>query len=100
MGRQEYDLASLLYDPYMNHSLEDRRKLLELWEEICEEEPIQPILKDCASQRLMQALGAFSNIGHNENDEWYLAQIPAAVGFLKEVIDDTPLEDALGPFLD
>ena len=100
MGRQEYDLASLLYDPYMNHSLEDRRKLLELWEEICEEEPIQPILKDCAAQRLMQALGAFSNIGHNENDEWYLAQIPAAVGFLKEVIDDTPLEDALGPFLD
>jgi aminoglycoside/choline kinase family phosphotransferase len=100
MGRQEYDLASLLYDPYMNHSLEDRRKLLELWEEICEEEPIQPILKDCASQRLMQALGAFSNIGHNENDEWYLAQIPAAVRFLKEVIDDTPLEDALGPFLD
>ena len=48
----------------------------------------------------MQALGAFSNIGHNENDEWYLAQIPAAVRFLKEVIDDTPLEDALGPFLD
>jgi hypothetical protein len=48
----------------------------------------------------MQALGAFSNIGHNENDKWYLAQIPAAVGFLKEVIDDTPLEDALGPFLD
>ncbi|MDB4392267.1 phosphotransferase [bacterium] len=100
MGRQEYDLASLLYDPYMNHSPEDRRKLLELWEEVCEEEPIEPILKDCAAQRLMQALGAFSNIGHNENDKWYLAQIPAAVGFLKEVIDDTPLEDALGPFLD
>lgn len=60
MGRQEYDLASLLYDPYMNHSSEDRRKLLELWEEVCEEEPIEPILKDCAAQRLMQTLGAFS----------------------------------------
>ena len=100
MGRQEYDLASLLYDPYMNHSSEDRRKLLELWEEVCEEEPIEPILKDCAAQRLMQSLGAFSNIGHNQNNEWYLAQIPAAIGFLREVIDDTALEDALGPFLD
>lgn len=100
MGRQEYDLASLLYDPYMNHSAEDRRKLLDLWEEVCEEEPIEPILKDCAAQRLMQVLGAFSNIGHNQNDEWYLAQIPTAIAFLKEVIDDTPLEDALGPFLD
>jgi hypothetical protein len=48
----------------------------------------------------MQTLGAFSNIGHNQNNEWYLAQIPAAIGFLREVIDDTALEDALGPFLD
>jgi aminoglycoside/choline kinase family phosphotransferase len=100
MGRQEYDLASLLYDPYMNHSADDRRKLLDLWEEVCEEEPIEPILNDCAAQRLMQALGAFANLGHNQDNEWYLEQIPAAVAFLKEVIDDTPLEDSLGPVLD
>ena len=42
MGRQEYDLASLIYDPYMDHSPQDRRKLLDLWEEVCEEEPIEP----------------------------------------------------------
>jgi aminoglycoside/choline kinase family phosphotransferase len=100
MGRQEYDLASLLYDPYMDHSAEDRQKLLDLWEDVCEEEPIEPILKDCAAQRLMQVLGAFANIGHNQDNEWYLSHIPAAVSFLKEVIDDTPLEDALGPVLD
>ena len=55
MGRQEYDLASLLYDPYMNHSKEDRDKMIELWEEVTEEAPIEPLLKDCATQRLMQA---------------------------------------------
>lgn len=100
MGRQEYDLASLLYDPYMNHSAEDRRKLLELWEEVCEEEPIEPLLKDCATQRLMQVLGAFSLIGHQENSEWYLDQIPTAVELLKEVVADTPLEESLDPVLD
>jgi len=100
MGRQEYDLASLLYDPYMEHTPEERTKLLALWEEVCEEEPIEPILKDCAAQRLMQALGAFANLGHNNDKEWYLTKIPAAVASLKEVIADSPLEDALGPILD
>ncbi len=100
MGRQEYDLASLLYDPYMNHSSEDRAKLLELWEEVCEEEPIEPILKDCAAQRLMQALGAFANLGHHQDKQWYLDQIPSALAFLKEVITDTALEDCLAPVLD
>ena len=100
MGRQEYDLASFLYDPYMNHSAEDRAKMLELWEDVTEEYPIEPILKDCAAQRLMQALGAYGNITKNQNDDWYEQHIPAAVAFLKEVIDDTPLEDSLSGYLD
>ncbi|MDB4519585.1 phosphotransferase [Akkermansiaceae bacterium] len=99
MGRQEYDLASLLYDPYMAHTAEDREKMLELWEEVTEDTPIEPILKDCAVQRLMQALGAFANLGHNQNNEWYLEQIPAAVAGLKKVIHDTPLEDSLKEYL-
>lgn len=100
MGRQEYDIASLLYDPYMNHSAEEREKLLDIWEDVCEERPIEPILKDCAAQRLMQALGAFANLYHNEGNEWYAEHIPTAVAFLKEVIADTPLEDSLGSVLD
>ncbi len=100
MGRQEYDLASLLYDPYMNHSAEDREKLLDLWEDVCEERPIEPLLKDCATQRLMQALGAYANLVHNEGNEWYAEQIPTATAFLKEVIADTPLEDSMRNYLD
>ncbi|MFP6866233.1 MAG: phosphotransferase, partial [Roseibacillus sp.] len=65
LGRQEYDLASLLYDPYLNHTEEEQEKLLDLWEDIGEERPVPDLLRDCAIQRLMQALGAYANILHN-----------------------------------
>lgn len=99
MGRQEYDLASLLWDPYMEHTSQDRANMLELWEEITEEEPIEPILKDCATQRLMQVLGAFANLGHNQNNDWFLEKIPAAIVQLKDIIADTPLEETLEDYL-
>jgi len=99
-GRQEYDLASLIYDPYMNHSAEDREKLLELWEEITEEQPLPDILNQCAIQRVMQALGAFGNIVSNQNNDWYAQHIPTAAGTLRELISNSPLEEALLPVLD
>ena len=56
-GRQEYDLASLIFDPYMDHSPEEREALLGLWEEITDERPEPTLFHQCAAQRLMQALG-------------------------------------------
>jgi aminoglycoside/choline kinase family phosphotransferase len=99
-GRQEYDLASLVYDPYMNHSAEDRQKLLDLWEEVSEEEPIAPILQKCAAQRLMQAMGAFAKIGRQPQQEWYLQHIPTAAAILRDVIAGSNLEEPLLPVLD
>jgi len=99
-GRQEYDLASLIFDPYMNHSAEEREKLLDLWEDITEERPIDDILKKCAIQRLMQALGAFGKIVSKQQDEWYAQHIPTAAASLKELIAGTELESALLPVLD
>lgn len=99
-GRQDYDLASLVYDPYMNHSAEDREKLLDLWEEVSEEEPIAPILQKCAAQRLMQAMGAFAKIGRQPLQEWYLQHIPTAASILREVISGSDLEEPLLPVLD
>ncbi|MCP5537784.1 MAG: phosphotransferase [Akkermansiaceae bacterium] len=99
-GRQEYDLASLVYDPYMDHSAEDRQRLLELWEEVSEEEPIAPILQKCATQRLMQAMGAFAKIGRQPQQEWYLQHIPTAARILREVIAGSDLEEPLLPVLD
>ena len=99
MGRQEYDLASLLYDPYLNHSGDEIKKLLALWEDVADDEALEPLLNDCAAQRLMQALGAYANLVENDRQDWFAQHIPAAVAHLKKVTADTPLEDALHPIL-
>ena len=98
-GHQEYDLASFIYDPYMDHSPEDRERLLDLWEEITEERPIPQLLRDCAIQRLMQALGAYGNIVENFHNEWYRPHIPTAVRLLNDVVAGSEFEEVLAPFL-
>ncbi|MDP4626291.1 MAG: phosphotransferase [Akkermansiaceae bacterium] len=99
-GRQEYDLASLIFDPYMDHSADEREQLLDLWEDISDERPETSLFHKCASQRLMQALGAFGNIIENRNDEWYRQHIPVAVKSLLEVTKDTEIGEALAPILE
>lgn len=98
-GRQEYDIASLVYDPYMNHSPEEREALLDLWEDISDERPEHRLFAECAAQRLMQALGAYANIVRNRGDEWYRQFIPVAAASLREVVADTEIERALEPVL-
>lgn len=98
-GRQEYDLASLIYDPYMNHSAEDREGILAIWEDIAEDRPEETIFRECAAQRLMQALGAYGNILKKRGDDWYRPHIPVAAGLLAEVTAGTPLEPLLEPVL-
>jgi aminoglycoside/choline kinase family phosphotransferase len=94
-GRQEYDLASLIYDPYMDHDAEQREALLDLWEEISEERPEEGLFRQCAAQRLMQAMGAYGNILRQRGDEWYRPHIRTAARLLEEVVDGTPLEKPL-----
>jgi aminoglycoside/choline kinase family phosphotransferase len=98
-GRQEYDIASLVYDPYMDHSAAERAALMDLWEDISDERPERRLFHECAAQRLMQALGAFANIVHNRGDEWYRPYIAIAARSLKEVTDDTELAEPLAPIL-
>lgn len=90
MGLAEYDLASLLYDPYMELGSDTRRALLRYWSEQSGQALRTDIFAACAMQRLMQAMGAFANIGYNMGKSWYLDQIPAALTALRHVIDNTP----------
>lgn len=99
-GRQEYDIASLVYDPYMNHSAAEREALLDLWEDIADERPEPTLFRQCAAQRLMQALGAFGNIVQNKGDDWYRPHIATAAGLLLEVIAGTDIEEPLKPVLE
>ncbi len=92
MGRAEYDIASLLYDPYMELSEQERSELLDYLKARRGEPLDSAVFTACAMQRLMQALGAFANIGYNAGKPWYLQQIPAALAALRHVISTTPAD--------
>lgn len=98
-GRQEYDLASLIFDPYLDHTTDEREQLLMLWEDIADERPLETLFHECAAQRLMQALGAYGNIVKNRGDEWYKPHIATAGRLLGEVTAGTSLENPLAPVL-
>lgn len=96
-GRMEYDLASLLYDPYMQLSSSEREELLDLWQQMAGEAVQPEIYSACAMQRLMQALGAFANIGYNQKREWYLKLIPAGLAALHHAARHTPAHSPASP---
>jgi len=99
-GRQEYDLASLVFDPYMDHSDEEREKLLDLWEEVSEERPLPQIFHECATQRLMQALGAYGKIITKQGDDWYRQHVAVAARMLAVVTEGTDFEALLKPVIE
>ncbi|MDX1679914.1 MAG: phosphotransferase [Akkermansiaceae bacterium] len=99
-GRQEYDLASLIFDPYMDHSAEEREQLLDLWEDVSDERPEIRLFHECAAQRLMQAMGAYGKILTNGGDEWYRQHVSTAARLLGEVTKDTELEEPLAEILE
>jgi len=96
-GRQEYDLASLVFDPYLDHTAEEREALLDLWEDISDERPETNLFRECAAQRLMQALGAYGNILKSRGDEWYRPHAATAARLLSETVAGTRVERALEP---
>lgn len=97
-GRQEYDVASLVFDPYLDHSAAEREALLDLWEDIADERPEATLFRQCAAQRLMQALGAYGKMV-GRGDDWYRQHIATAARLLGEVTADTPLAAPLAPVL-
>lgn len=99
-GRQEYDLASLVFDPYLDHSAEQRERLLELWEDVTEERPVERLFHECAAQRLMQALGAYGVIVRVYGNDWYQQFVPVAARLLGEVTRGTDLEALLEPVIE
>ena len=88
-GLAHYDLASLLYDPYVDLSDTERDELLEHY---CGDEPDTDFLETlrlCAMQRLMQALGAYGFLGLAKGYTDFLEYIPGAVSSLREVVGKT-----------
>lgn len=96
-GLAEYDLASLVFDPYMSLNMQQCDELLAACERIYGKPTDFCIFYACALQRLMQALGAYANIGYNQHKDWYLNMIPNGVCALKAVASRTPEESFAYP---
>ena len=94
-GSPAYDIASLLYDPYVAIDSKLRCSLAAVYSEAVPENPdVLPLFFKGAVQRLVQSLGAFgrlSGLGHNSFEK----NILPALENLLEAADASEL-DALG----
>jgi len=90
-GLAQYDIASLLYDPYVSLNPLERDELLGFYERLARRsgvdlpEDFREIFDWCALQRLMQALGAYGFLGLQKGRADFLAHVPAARHSLREV---------------
>ena len=91
-GLAQYDLASLLLDPYVALTAAEREELLAHYlsglhgpghHAVPE---FRALFDLCSMQRLMQALGAYGKLGHADGRVEFLDHIPAALTRLREVL--------------
>lgn len=102
-GLAAYDLASLLYDPYVSISAKEREELIAFYVALVprrDGERVVATFDRCAMQRLMQALGAFGNLGHRMGKTRFLEHIPRALASLREVVARIPALDEWGRILE
>jgi aminoglycoside/choline kinase family phosphotransferase len=91
-GLAEYDLASLLLDPYVELSDDERSELISYYRQKQTENgrtvngQFEDTLQLCAMQRLMQALGAYGFLGLVRGHEHFLKYIPGAVHSLRGIV--------------
>ncbi|PYL49359.1 MAG: hypothetical protein DMF40_02360 [Verrucomicrobia bacterium] len=101
-GLAEYDLASLLFDPYVRFSPAEREELYSYYTErrgLAPTRQLRETLLLCAMQRLMQALGAYGFLGLVKGNRDFLAHVPAALHSLRNLIADIDLLEPLGAAL-
>lgn len=91
-GLAEYDLASLLYDPYVNLPETERTELTayyrarQLEHGMANNGEFYLKLRLCAMQRLMQAVGAYGFLGLVKGHKDFLKHVPAAMKSLQCVV--------------
>jgi N-acetylmuramate 1-kinase len=91
-GLAEYDLASLLYDPYVGLSEDERTELTayyrgrQLENGIAMNSDFDLKLRLCAMQRLMQALGAYGFLGLVKGHKHFLKHVAAAMQSLQCIV--------------
>lgn len=92
-GLAGYDVASLLYDPYVSLTPEERAELSAVYAELAgraDREAWGRELAAAGRQRLMQALGAYGFLGRTKGKKAFLAHIPAAAERLAGLCQSDP----------
>lgn len=94
LGPAAYDLASLLYDPYVKLADQDRTALATLYGQKAGRDDIVKVLPFAAVQRLVQALGAYGRLASVGQPQFGKYVLPALENLLAAA-DEAGL-DALG----
>jgi N-acetylmuramate 1-kinase len=85
-GLAQYDLASLLYDPYVDLSEAESDELLAYYCGGKITDHFRETLRLCAMQRLMQALGAYGFLGLVKEHKHFLPHIAPAMESLCAIV--------------
>jgi N-acetylmuramate 1-kinase len=105
-GLAEYDLASLLFDPYVTFTKAECEELLADYEakRTAAGNPVpadsRATFRHCGIQRLMQALGAYGFLGLVKGNTAFLDHIPAAMQSLRGLVREIPELEKLSAVLD
>jgi len=101
-GLAQYDLASLLLDPYARLGPGERDEYFGYYVAVAkppDHGQFRSLYDLCAMQRLMQALGAYGKLGHADARTHFLEHIPAALASLREVLAQIPGLERLATLL-
>jgi len=82
LGPAAYDLASLVYDPYVTFTEGERRALVALYAKKAGREELTKILPFAAVQRLVQCLGAFGRLASVGQPQFGKYVLPALENML------------------
>ena len=94
LGPAAYDLASLVYDPYVTLTEGERRALVALYAKKAERPELVKILPYAAVQRLVQCLGAYGRLASVGQPQFAKHVLPALANLLAAA-DEAGL-DAIG----
>ncbi|MDZ4789366.1 MAG: phosphotransferase [Blastochloris sp.] len=99
-----YDLASLLYDPYVVLNEAERQELLDFYYVLPgwrpEREFFNGLFAFAAVQRLMQALGAYGFLGLEKGKPAFLLHVNPALAHLRWVVSQLPHMEAMQRLLE
>jgi len=103
LGRPEYDLGSLIFDPYVPFTEAERRELATFYHSLGNNgddfATFENRLLRCSAQRLMQALGAYGFLGIDKGQKAFLEHIPTALETLRWIAVERDILPGLAPLL-